>query len=83
MATRKSSTLRTAGVHTFKYNVTNAHRVLRMMNDPETTRETRAALRAALKRLAACTDIGIDPRCTGMWSPIAITSPSPSKTAQE
>ena len=57
MATRKSSTLRTANVHTFKHNVTNAHRVLRMMNNPETPRETRAALRAALKRLAACTDV--------------------------
>lgn len=57
MATRKSSTLRTANVHTFKYNVTNAHRILRMMHNPETPRETRTALRAALRRLAACTDV--------------------------
>ena len=32
---------------------------------------------------AASTDIGIEPRCTGMWSPIAMTLACPSKTAQE
>ena len=33
--------------------------------------------------IAARTDIGIEPRCTGMWSPIASTSPAALKTAQE
>jgi len=33
--------------------------------------------------IAARTDIGIEPRCTGMWSPMAMTSPALSKTAHE
>ena len=33
--------------------------------------------------IAAWTDIGIEPKCTGMWSPIAITWPCASKMAQE
>ena len=37
----------------------------------------------SIAAIAACTLIGIDPRCTGMWSPIAIARPRPSNTAHE
>jgi hypothetical protein len=52
-----STTLRTAGVHVYKYNRTNAHRMVRMLTSDATPPATRRAMRDALKRLAACTDI--------------------------
>lgn len=57
MAKANSTTLRTAGVHAYKYNVTNAHRIVRMLHNDATPPATRRALRSALLRLAACTDI--------------------------
>jgi hypothetical protein len=54
---KDSNMLQTSNAHAFKYNTTNAHRILRMMNNPETPYTTRRALRDSLKRIAACTDI--------------------------
>lgn len=59
MSERHSTTLRTAGVHVYKYNVTNAHRIVRMLNDERTPHATRRALRDNLRRIAACTDIDV------------------------
>ncbi len=42
----------------------------------------RMAMSPGFKRIAAiaaCTDMGMEPRCTGMWSPIAITRPARRK----
>jgi hypothetical protein len=51
------TTLQTTNVHPFKYNTTNAHRIVRMMNNPQTPYTTRRALRDSLRRIASYTDI--------------------------
>jgi len=57
MSKRNATTLQTANIRVFKYNITNAHRIVHMMNNEATPYATRRALRSALRRIALCTDM--------------------------
>jgi hypothetical protein len=54
---KDSSTIETGNARVYKYNVSNARRILGTMTDSRTPRETRRALRESLLRMVAYTDM--------------------------